>query len=76
MYFKKSIEEENGKKELTKVRRFRLTEISVEIGSMRLLQTRAQPKVRKLYMTPCVQQQVVRFDISVKELARRKGREG
>lgn len=76
MYFKKSIEEENGKKELTKVRRFRLTEISVEIGSMRLLQTRAQPKVRELYMTPCVQQQVVRFDISVKELARRKGREG
>jgi len=51
---------------LTEVGRFRLTQISVEISPMRFLQTRAQPKIRKFYVAPCIQQQVVWLDVSAK----------
>lgn len=52
--------------QLTEIGRFRLTQVPVEIGSVRFLQTRAQPKIREFYVAPCVQQQVVWLDVSVK----------
>ncbi|KYN29628.1 Transcription initiation factor TFIID subunit 11 [Trachymyrmex cornetzi] len=51
---------------LTEIGRFRLTQVSVKISPMRFLQTRAQSKIRKFYVAPCIQQQVVWFDVSAK----------
>lgn len=55
-YWKRVLEAEELKsKLLTEIGRFRLTEISVEIGSMRFFQTRTQPEIREFYMTSCIQ---------------------
>lgn len=51
---------------LTEIGRLRLTQVAVKIGPVRLLQTRAQPKVREFYVAPCIQQQVVWLDVSIK----------
>lgn len=45
----------------------RLAQIPVELRSMRFFQPRAQPEVRELQMSPCVQKEIVWFDIAVNE---------
>lgn len=54
----------SDRRALTEIGGFRLAQVSVEVGPVRFLQTRTQTKVREFYVAPCVQQQVVRLDVS------------
>jgi hypothetical protein len=48
---------------LTEVGGFSLTEITVKVGSMRLLQTSAEAKIRELDVSSGIQEQVVWLNV-------------
>lgn len=50
---------------LTEIRGFRLTQIPIEVRPVRFLQARTQSEIRQFQMAPGVQQQIIRFNITM-----------